>query len=522
MRQKDIPDILRIPDRVEIETEGTERIEFPGNEITVFRDIKVSVEKRKNTIRIFLQADRTPVRRVRLSWKGRFSENDRILGDHWERGYGDLEWKKPEKDRILPWYFLAHSGHMTVGYGVKVRPSAFCSWKTDEHELSLCLDVRCGGQGVILDGRRLEAAEAVMLLGGEKTAFETAEELCRIMSPAPLKCTEPVYGGNNWYYAYGDSSESEILKDAEYISGLAAGLKNRPYMVIDDGWQSNHRNNYNGGPWEYGNEKFPDMKSLAEKMKACGVRPGIWLRLLQNEDENIPEIWRLQRDGQFLDPSVPDVRAWVKETVRRLKEWGYLLVKHDFSTWDMFGTWGFQMGSRITADGWHFADRSRTGAEIVKDFYSSILEASDGMLILGCNCIGHLGAGLMHINRTGDDTSGLEWERTRKMGVNTLAFRMPQHGHFFEADADCVGITEKIPWEKNRQWLELLSVSGTPLFVSVRPGSLSEKQEEDIRLAFERASCRQERAVPLDWMTNLCPERWQAGNRPVQYQWENG
>ena len=48
-------------------------------------------------------------------------------------------------------------------------------------------------------------------------------------------------------------------------------------------------------------------------------------------------------------------------------------------------------------------------------------------------------------------TSGVEWERTRNMGVNTLAFRLPQHRAFFDMDADCVGITGKIDWNKNRQ-----------------------------------------------------------------------
>ena len=43
-------------------------------------------------------------------------------------------------------------------------------------------------------------------------------------------------------------------------------------MVIDDCWQEHHRlNEYNGGPWTKGNEKFPDMKALAEKLvqKVC-------------------------------------------------------------------------------------------------------------------------------------------------------------------------------------------------------------------------------------------------------------
>lgn len=462
MKKRRIPDILEVPDKIKIETGTEEHIEYVGSSVVCFKDVEINMEKREDSVSFFLQASDTPVKRIWFTWKGSFSQNAKVLGDHWERGYGDLEWKEPEAQRILSWYFLVSEENMTVGYGVKVQPSAFCFWKLSLNEITLCLDVRCGGEGVILRGRRLEMAEAVMIQEDKLTAFETAEKLCSVMSPAPLKCPEIVYGGNNWYYAYGNSSEKDILLDTQYLAKMTEGIDNRPYMVIDDGWQSNYREGYNGGPWKGGNKKFPDMKGLAFKMKGYGVKPGIWIRLLLDEDESIPETWRLSRDKQVLDPSVPQVLEYVKENVRRLVEWGFHLIKHDFSTWDLFGLWGNQMGEKITEDGWCFRNTAKTSAEIVKNFYRAIMEASGEALILGCNCIGHLGAGMMHLNRTGDDTSGTQWSRTKKMGVNTLAFRMPQHKHFFEVDADCVGITEKIPWGKNRQWLKVLSESGTP------------------------------------------------------------
>ena len=135
-----------------------------------------------------------------------------------------------------------------------------------------------------------------------------------------------------------------------------------------------------------------------------------------------------------------------------------------------------------TQDGWSFYDKSRTSAEIVKGLYEAIYEVAKkyDALVLGCNTIGHLGAGLMHMHRTGDDTSGFTWERTRRMGVNTLAFCLPQHRTFYEIDADCVGITGKIPWEMNRQWADVIAESGTSLFVSAKPGVLTEEQKEEL------------------------------------------
>ncbi len=52
-------------------------------------------------------------------------------------------------------------------------------------------------------------------------------------------------------------------------------------MVIDDGWQPNPVD----ASWDKGNERFPDMKGLAQEMKDIGVRPGIWIRYLIYGDD---------------------------------------------------------------------------------------------------------------------------------------------------------------------------------------------------------------------------------------------
>ena len=124
--------------------------------------------------------------------------------------------------------------------------------------------------------------------------------------------------------------------------------------------------------------------------------------------------------------------SWSTAKVRQVVKWGYELVKHDFSTYDLLGKWGFEMGAEPTFAGWSLHDRSRTNAEVMLDLYEAIRKtAGEQTLLLGCNTVGHLGAGIFELQRTGDDTSGEHWERTRKMGVNTLAFRLAQNGTFF-------------------------------------------------------------------------------------------
>lgn len=524
-----LKNILKInrPDFIELTTETKTVTAKWENDDYNLDDINVKLNQDNEHLAIFLTAQTSKVKWIKLRWNNlSWDKNVRFLGDAWERGYGDMEWKGMNPNRFMPWYFCAKSEAKSVCYGVKVRPSAMCFWQVDSLGMTLFLDVRCGGSGVNLKGRVIKLADVIACEMRDCTSFEAMQEFCGQMCEDPILPKYPVYGSNNWYYAYGKSSESEILADCDYILNLTKDIENKPYMVIDDCWQEHHRlNEYNGGPWTKGNEKFPDMKALADKLVQKGVRPGIWVRLLLNEDENIKNEWRLSHNN-CIDPTNPEALNYIKEDIKRICNWGYTLIKHDFSTFDLFGKWGFQMSPLVTDDGWHFYDDSLTSAEVVKLLYKAILdasvEASNGeALILGCNTIGHLGAGYMHINRTGDDTSGVIWERTRFMGVNTLAFRLPQHGKFYEIDADCVGIDGGISWSMNKQWADVLAQSGTPLFISVRPNILDETEKQELHEILKVASKQEHHVIPVDWEETTCPEHWQDKDHDIdcKYQW---
>lgn len=524
-----LKNILKVnrPDFIELTTETKTVTAKWENDDYNLDDINVNLNQDNEHLAIFLTAQTSKVKWIKLRWNNlSWDKNVRFLGDAWERGYGDMEWKGMNPNRFMPWYFCAKSEAKSICYGLKVRPSAMCFWQVDSLGMTLFLDVRCGGSGVNLKGRVIKLADVIACEMRDCTSFEAMQEFCGQMCEDPILPKYPVYGSNNWYYAYGKSSESEILADCDYILNLTKDIENKPYMVIDDCWQEHHRlNEYNGGPWTKGNEKFPDMKALADKLVQKGVRPGIWVRLLLNEDENIKNEWRLSHNN-CIDPTNPEALNYIKEDIKRICNWGYTLIKHDFSTFDLFGKWGFQMSPLVTDDGWHFYDDSLTSAEVVKLLYKAILdasvEASNGeTLILGCNTIGHLGAGYMHINRTGDDTSGVDWERTRFMGVNTLAFRLPQHGKFYEIDADCVGIDGGISWSMNKQWADVLAQSGTPLFISVRPNILDETEKQELHEILKVASKQEHHVIPVDWEETTCPEHWQDKDHDIdcKYQW---
>jgi len=516
--------ILRTPDLVMVER-AQAMPDAASPEVFRLNDVAVATETRDGALAVRLTASDTPVSKVRLRWHFARKLSGQVLGDAWERAYGDLEWKNITPWQTLPWYALVTDGGATAGYGVKVRPGAICSWQIDPEGITLWLDVRSGGVGVRLDGRTLAAAEVVSEVYEGMSAFEATQAFCRRMCTDPILPTKPVYGANNWYYAYGRSSAEDVLADAAYISSLTQGVEYRPYMVIDDCWQvgryhadGTYEDIYNGGPW-VSNDRFGDMDALAEGIVERGAIPGIWVRLLQDDLSDLPDAWKLPSGG--LDPSVPEVLELVRETVDRIGRWGFKLLKHDFSTYDIFGRWGWEMECEMARDGWRFADTSRTTAEIIIGLYTAILEAAKpyGMLVLGCNTIGHLGAGLMHMNRTGDDTSGLMWERTLRLGVNTLAYRMPQHGAFYDTDADCMGITRGIDWRFNRQWGRLLSLSGTSMFVSVKQGTLSEEQEAELSGMLRANAEPRPVAQPLDWRETGLPQDWLLDGEEERFHW---
>jgi alpha-galactosidase len=516
-------DLTRPPDSVLVQLTATsERTLRPsGQNRWEDGDIAVTFAENQGALQVLLSSPTTAVRRVRLRWRAALSDVRLIVGDAWERGYGDLEWRGFVPDRVMPWYFATFDGRTTHAYGVRTGARALCFWQTDPQGVTLWADVRSGGAGLELGSRTLTVCDVVSRPGRpEESAFAAIRAFCRQMCAAPKLPSDPVYGSNDWYWAYGRNSAATVITDAQHIVELSPTGGNRPFAVIDDGWQPDRGQARSGvGTWDRGNEKFPDMPGLAAEIRRIGARPGIWIRpLLALADT--PDAWRLPRDRAILDPTVPEVRQKVGDDIARLRGWGYELIKHDYSTFDIFGRWGSTMGEALTRDGWTFATGpTRTTAEVIGDLYRTIRTAAADTLIIGCNTVTHLSAGLCEICRIGDDTSGREWARTRKMGVNTLAFRGAQHGAFYVADADCVGVTTAVPWSFNRQWLDLLARSGTMLFLSLAPDALGEETKRDLRAALAIAAQPQPLGEPLDWQQMSWPTRWRLMGREVTYDW---
>jgi alpha-galactosidase len=514
-------ELLRLPDGVTAYTRfertlptGRIPLQATGGQ---WRGGQVVVESmvEQDALVLTLAAPSTQIAAVHVRWQAQVAPEVRALGDAWERSYGDLGWRNLIPERVMPWYFATHDGSTCHGYGVKTDAAALCFWQLDPEGVSLWINVTNGGDGVELGQRKLTMATVVTRRGVDgENAQDAVAGLCRSMCARASRPIVPIYGANDWCYSYGRSTTETILRDTEFLAELSPGGGARPFSVVDGGWSN-------------GTAAWPDMGKLAHEIKQRTARPGLWIRPLEAPNDAARGL--LLPDARFgekterarelaYDPTHPEAQEKIRAKMREATGWGYEMVKHDFSTYDLLGQWGFEMGPQPTLPGWSLHDRSRTNAEVIAELYAQLRDtAGERVLLDGCNTVGHLGQGIFDLQRTGDDTSGRQWERTRRMGVNTLAFRLPQHGTFYTLDADLVGITDAVPWEFNRQWLEVLAQSGTATMVSAGPLARGQEQRAALRQAFAIAAAGGATARPLDWLETSTPERWQTGG--AQKQW---
>jgi alpha-galactosidase len=511
--------------------DGLHELSPSGGHDFVYGDLVVRLFPVEDVLRVEASSPSLPLKAVRLEWASApMPAPDSVLGDAWERTYGDESFAPPAADRRLPWYFIGHSSSGAFCFGVKTGCRSLCYWQIGADGLSLTMDTRSGGVGVALGQRTLHLASVVATRDKEgESVFATGRRFCGLLCGSPRLAPAPVYGINDWYYAYGNNNPELIMRLTGLMTGLAPDTGNRPFSVVDAGWASYSPYHPGDGGWNDDfsrpNEKFKDMAKLAADILGEGMRPGLWMRPLcasYKDPANLllPGIpGRDDPKSPVLDPSIPENLNRVGNNINLYRQWGYELVKHDYTSYDIFGKWGVQMTGDVTTPGWRFSDNSHTTAEIILGLYQTIRRAAGDLCLIGCNTMSHLSAGFFELMRVGDDTSGKEWARTRKMGVNTLGFRMIQHQRFYAADGDCVGLTRDVPWDKNKQWMELVTGSGTPLFISPQPEMIGDEQKAAIRAAFTLAARPLPAGEPLDWLTNPLPSRWRLNGEIREFDW---
>ena len=159
-------------------------------------------------------------------------------------------------------------------------------------------------------------------------------------------------GWNSWGGGYGSGGLGTNIDSPLMLENLDAAAEDflpygMKYFLLDDGWED-HEGDWNNHP-----ERFPDeggvngMKVFADKVKAKGMIPGVWISPFGVEHDSAiaaahPE-WMAELNPQYvgfvpqskiqvLDLSNPEVLDYLEEIfVRITKDWGYGWIKMDFS-----------------------------------------------------------------------------------------------------------------------------------------------------------------------------------------------
>jgi len=171
-------------------------------------------------------------------------------------------------------------------YGVMTGPASLCHWKVDPEGLSLWADIRCGGMGVQLERAVSRSAPWSARKGrpGE-SAFQAAKAFCRMLCPKPRLPKESVYGFNDWYCVYGDSTAEGVVEDARFMASLAPADECAALHVVDDGWQADPKEGPR--PWDRGNAKFPIDAGSGEEHPQDGMSSGHLYRPLAAAERTI-------------------------------------------------------------------------------------------------------------------------------------------------------------------------------------------------------------------------------------------
>lgn len=458
-------------------------------------DVKYDYVITEKSAKVIVYPSGSPVKFLKLRFRGDLSFVDKVYGDTWERSGPRcyLEWRSVMGSRMMPWFCYLKGDDTVKCYGVKTGADCFASWFVDVHGVTLFLNLTNGKDGTDLK-EPLVACEVAELEGERyEDSYTVAKRFSAMLCDKPVIPKEPIFGVNNWYWAYGKISFDSVMTETDYLMEMCGGTKHRPYMIIDDGWQLNRTYGtgaYIGGPW-LPNDRFNDMSRVVDAIHQKGAKAGLWFRPLLTLGD-IPEEAKLEgfsAGGVLLDPSHPYVLEKAYNDAAAIRGWGFDLIKHDFSTMDYFGA------SPLTAErskaniyerNKQPYDKSKTNATILKNLYKAIQRGAGEADIIACNAVGHLTAGIHSAYRTGNDTSGRSFEWTRRTGVNTV-MRLPLNDTFYRGDPDCAAFTERVDASLNLDFLEMCAITGMTTLASVTPGILSEEEMRHINEIFKIA-----------------------------------
>jgi len=327
-------------------------------------------------------------------------------------------------------------------------------------------------------------------------------------------------GWCSWYYYYLKVNEGELIQNLEW---LADNLKEFgcEWVQIDDGWQGRGDGYGSNRDWfETCDQDFPHgMKWCADRIKAKGMRPGIWcipftqsnsetferepMLFVRDEDgsspgelaEELTYEWMPAEERQyewagryFLDPTGEEGKQYMHRLFHMLcQEWGYDYVKIDAQ--GMMAGFYERHRPRLTDPSLGGERAYRAGLDAMRS------EMGRSRFLLNCGA-GWSSCGLCDGVRIGGDVA-LSWEgmqqaigsTMRWLYLNTLAFY---------TDPDVVCVRDPLPVEQARLWATMVGITGQLLMASDKMYELPDERVELLRRIFPVADIHPMELYPLD------------------------
>jgi alpha-galactosidase len=320
-------------------------------------------------------------------------------------------------------------------------------------------------------------------------------------------------GWCSWYYYFGLNTAQDVYANLNAIRRHRLPLD---LVVVDDGYQAAV------GDWLTLNaDRFADMAAVAATIRREGRTPGIWTApfglaansqtFAQHPDWAVRDeagqpafAWNHWPQSIYaLDTTHPDAAAWLHDTFRTLREWGYTFFKVDF----LFAA----------AIPGHRHDPGATRAQALRRGLSIIRDAiGDDAFLLGCGLPLGPAVGLVDGMRIGPDVA-VTWESLlagdlSAPGVanalrNSIA-RAFTHRRLWAADPDCLlarprGDSSQLSLYEARTLAAVIALTGGMLLDSDRLGELPRARLDMLRQTLPPTG---RTAYPLDLFEHDLPE----------------
>jgi alpha-galactosidase len=320
-------------------------------------------------------------------------------------------------------------------------------------------------------------------------------------------------GWCSWYYYFGLNTAQDVYANLNAIRRHRLPLD---LVVVDDGYQAAI------GDWLTPNtDHFADMAAVAATIRREGRTPGIWTApfgldansqtFAQHPDWAVRDeagqpafAWNHWPQSIYaLDTTHPDAAAWLHDTFRTLREWGYTFFKVDF----LFAAAipGYRHDPGATR-----AQALRRGLAIIRD------AIGDDAFLLGCGLPLGPAVGLVDGMRIGPDVA-VTWEPLlagdlSAPGVanalrNSIA-RAFTHRRLWAADPDCLlarprGDSSQLSLYETRTLAAVIALTGGMLLDSDRLGELPRARLDMLRQTLPPTG---RTAYPLDLFEHDLPE----------------